>query len=551
MQSIAQQRHEQLFPKLDREQIARIGRSGRRRKVERGEILFEAGDVKSYFFVIVSGTVEVVSIDGDDEKAITVHGPGDFTGELDLLTGRSSLTRARVVDPGEVIVVDRAELRRLVQVEADLSELFMRAFILRRMALIEHRGGDVLIGSRHCSETLRLREFLTRNGHPFTSVDVDRDAGVQELLDSFHVRVDDIPILICRGKNVLRNPSNLEAAQCLGLNPQIDEKALRDVVIVGAGVAGLAAAVYAASEGLAVLVLETDAPGGQAGASSKIENYLGFPTGISGQALAARAFNQAEKFGVEMLVARGAARLDCSRTPYTVHLADGGKVQARSVIIATGARYRQPPCQHLARFGGLGVYYGATHLEAQLCSGEEVIVVGGGNSAGQAAMFLSRVARHVHMLVRGPGLAKTMSRYLIRRIEQSSAITLRTGTQIEHVAGEHELERVRWRRAETGETEERAIRHVFVMTGADPNAAWLDGCVELDQQGFVKTGADLRREELVARDWPLARHPYMMETSLPGVFAVGDVRSGSVKRVASAVGEGSVCVQLVHRFLTP
>jgi thioredoxin reductase (NADPH) len=545
------ERRDQLFPKLDAAQIARIAPFGSKRKVARGEILFEAGDVRTHFFVIISGTLELVNFDRGVEKLITISEAGEFTGEVDMLSGRRSLVRGRMREDGEVIVVDRADLRGLVQTDAELSEILMRAFILRRVALIEQRRGDVLIGSRHSPDTLRLREFLTRNGHPYTCIDVERDPSVQELLDQFHVRIDEVPVLISNGKQVLRNPTNHEVADALGLNPQIDETALRDVVIVGAGVAGLAAAVYAASEGLDVLVLETEAPGGQAGSSSKIENYLGFPTGISGQALAGRAYTQAEKFGAEVLIARGAAKLNCTHTPYAIDLAEGGRVQARSVIIASGARYRRLPLDNLGQFEGAGVYYGASHIEGQLCAGEEVIVVGGGNSAGQAAVFLSGTARHVCILIRSSGLAQTMSRYLIRRIEESPAITVLAHTQIEALEGEHGLERVRWRNAQSSEVETRPVRHVFMMTGADPNTGWLEGCVALDKQGFVKTGADLHAEDLTAQQWPLTRPPYMFETSLPGVFAVGDVRSGSVKRVASAVGEGSICVQLVHKILAP
>jgi thioredoxin reductase (NADPH) len=542
------ERRQQIFPKLDAAQIARVAAFGTKRKVARGDILFDTGDVRTHFFVIVSGTLEVLNFERGVEKTITISEPGEFTGEIDMLSGRRSLVRARMREDGEVIVVDRADLRGLVQTDAELSEIFMRAFILRRMALIEQHRGDVLIGSRHSADTLRLREFLTRNTHPYTCIDVEGDPDVQVLLDHFHVRIDEMPVLIS-GTQVLRNPTNHEVVEHLGLNPTIDEKAVRDLVIVGAGVAGLAAAVYAASEGLGVLVLETQAPGGQAGSSSKIENYLGFPTGISGQALAGRAYSQAEKFGAEVLIARRAVKLDCTRTPYIVELEDGGRIHARSVIIASGARYRRLPLKNLAQFEGAGVYYGASHIEGQLCAGEDVIVVGGGNSAGQAAVFLAGSARHVHLLVRGPGLAETMSRYLIRRIDENPGITLRTFTEIEALEGEQDLERVRWRHAKSGEVETCPVRHVFMMTGADPNTTWLGGCAALDAQGFVKTGADLHPEDLTA--WPLSRAPHMFETSLPGVFAVGDVRSGSVKRVASAVGEGSICVQLVHKFLAP
>jgi thioredoxin reductase (NADPH) len=319
-------------------------------------------------------------------------------------------------------------------------------------------------------------------------------------------------------------------------------------VIIGAGPAGLAAAVYGASEGLDVLVLETSSPGGQAGSSSKIENYLGFPTGISGRELAGRAYTQAQKFGAQVLIARG-ARLACDRKPYVVEVDNGARIQARTVVIATGAEYRKPPLENLSRFEGAGVYYGATFVEAQVCSGEEVIVVGGGNSAGQAAVFLAGMTKRVHMLVRSAGLADTMSRYLIRRIEETPTIVLQSRTEVVGLEGGDHLESVRWRNSETGQTEEHTIRHVFLMTGARPNTLWLDGCVVLDTKGFIKTGPVLSPEDLSAAHWPLARRPYLLETSLPGAFAVGDVRGGSIKRVASAVGEGSIAISFVHQVL--
>ena len=359
-----------------------------------------------------------------------------------------------------------------------------------------------------------------------------------------------MPVLICRGKTVLRNPSNQQIAECLGLNPAIDSEKVRDLVIVGAGPAGLAAAVYGASEGLDVLVVESNAPGGQAGLSSKIENYLGFPTGISGQDLAGRAYTQAIKFGAQLVVAKGGKRLACARRPYAIEVEDGSRVAARTVILATGADYRRLAVENLSRFEGAGVYYGATFVEAQLCKAEDVIVVGGGNSAGQAAMFLSQTARRVYMLVRSTGLAASMSRYLILRIEQNPAIELHTSTEIEALEGDSRLERVRWRDKTAGKAETREIRHVFVMTGAVPSTVWLERCVALDEKGFVKTGPDLSPEELAAAKWPLQRPPHLLETSLPGVFAVGDVRGGNVKRVASAVGEGSIAVSFVHRVLS-
>jgi thioredoxin reductase (NADPH) len=543
-------RIDQMFPTLKPEQIARIAARGKRHSIQRGEVLFEAGSEAISFFLVVEGKIEIVRPSGATETLVAVHGPGQFSGEVQMLSGRRALNRGRASEPGVVIELDREHLLALVQTDSELSEIIMRAFILRRVELIAHGFGDVvLIGSAHCSGTLRVKEFLTRNGHPYAYVDLDHDTDVQELLDRFHVTEADVPVLICRGEVVLRNPSNQQVAECLGFNAAIDRTQMRDVVIVGAGPAGLAAAVYAASEGLDVLVIETSAPGGQAGSSSKIENYLGFPTGISGQALAARALTQAQKFGTQIMIARSARQLACERKPYAVEIDDGQRVQARSIIIATGAEYRKPPLENLSRLEGTGVYYGATYMEAQLCAGEEVIVVGGGNSAGQAAVFLAQTAGRVHVLVRSGGLAESMSRYLIRRIDENPAIELRTRTEITVLEGDNHLERVSWRNNQSGNAETRDIRHVFFMTGGVPNTRWLDGCVARDAKGFIKTGTDLSPEELAAAHWPLARQPHLLETSLPGVFAVGDVRAGNIKRVASAVGEGSISVSFVHQVL--
>ncbi len=543
-------RSEQMFPTLTPAQVARIAVHGQVRGLRQGEVLVEAGDAVVPFFVVTAGGIEIVRPACDEETLVAVAGPGQFTGEVIMLSGRRALMQLRATEPGEVIELDRESLLRLVQTDAELGEILMRAFILRRVELIAHGIGDVvLIGSDHCAGTLRVREFLTRNGHPFTYVDLDRDTSVQELMDYFHIAAADVPVLICRGEIVLRNPTNQEIADCLGFNVGIDQSVLRDLVVIGAGPSGLAAAVYGASEGLDVLVLESSAPGGQAGSSSKIENYLGFPTGISGQELTARAYTQAQKFGAQVMIAKGANRLACDRRPYAIEIDEGPRVPARAVIIATGAEYRKLSLPNLSRFEGAGVYYGATFMEAQLCAGEEVVVVGGGNSAGQAAVFLAQTARRVHMLVRSDGLADTMSRYLILRIEDNPAITLRTRTEITALEGNGHLERVHWRDAPTGSTEDHDIRHVFVMTGAAPSTRWLDGCLALDAQGFIKTGPDLSPEDLASANWPLIRAPYLLETSLPGVFAVGDVRSGNVKRVASAVGEGSIAVAFVHRVL--
>ena len=543
-------RRDQMFPRLSPAQLGRIASVGDRRRVRAGEVLSEFGEQHTPFLVVMEGAIEVVRpVDGREEP-IVVLGPGEFTGEINMLSARRALARARASADGSVVVVDRERLRILVQRDAELSEILMRAFILRRVALIaQGASGLVLIGSRHSAPTLHLREFLSRNGQPFTYHEVEGDPDVQSLLDRFHVRVTDVPVVVCEGGTILKNPSIEDLAAGIGLSPQFDGAATRDVVIIGAGPAGLAAAVYAASEGIDVLVLEHTAPGGQAGSSSRIENYLGFPTGISGQDLAGRALMQAEKFGTEVAIARAAVALDCTSRPFTVRLARGDVVRSRTVVIASGATYRKPDLPELSRFEGAGVMYSATHVEAQLCREEEVAIVGGGNSAGQAAVFLAQSSAGVNVLVRGPGLSESMSRYLIQRIEDSRNIALWPRTQIDALEGRDHLEQVRWRHLETGASETRSIRHVFLMTGADPNTAWLGGCVVLDDKRFVKTGADLRPDELDEARWPLARKPDLLETSRPGVFAVGDVRSGSVKRVASAVGEGSVCVQLIHRAL--
>jgi thioredoxin reductase (NADPH) len=543
-------RIEKIFPKFSPAQIDRIAAHGHIRSVHSGEVLIEQGDTSVPFFVVITGEVEIVRPFGAHETLVTVHGSGQFTGEINMLSGRRSLVRARATKPGKVIELDHQQMLGLVQTDAELSDILMRAFILRRVELIAAGVGDiVLVGSTHSAGTLRIKEFLMRNGHPYSYIDLERDPDVQNLLDSFQISAGEIPVLICRGQLALRNPSNQEIADCLGFNESIDQIHVHDLVVIGAGPSGLAAAVYGASEGLDVIVLETGSPGGQAGSSSRIENYLGFPTGISGQELAGRAYLQAQKFGARMLIAK-ATRLICDSKPYFVELENGAQISTRTIVIATGAQYRKLPLENLSRFEGAGVYHGATFVEAQLCGGEEVIVVGGGNSAGQAAVFLAQTTKHVHMLVRSSSLAASMSRYLIRRIENSPTITLRPQTEIVAVEGRgNHINYVYWRNGKTGQTEKHEISHVFVMTGADPNTSWLDGCIALDDKGFIKTGPDLSSENLSAAGWPLMRQPYLLETSLPSVFAVGDVRGGSIKRVASAVGEGSIAISFVHKVL--
>jgi thioredoxin reductase (NADPH) len=545
-------RPERLFPKLTPAQQARIAAHGRRRATSRGEVLIDVGDRIVPCFVVVAGEIQVLQVSDGTERLIVSHGPGGVSGEANLISGRPSMARLRISEPGEVIELSREQLLALVQTDEELSEILMRAFMLRRLELIARDvGGVVVIGSTYNAGTLRIREFLTRNGHPFHFIDLDRDADAQELLDRFHISVADVPVLICGSETVLRNPTNAQIADCLGFNESVDQTRVNDLVVVGAGPAGLAAAVYGASEGLNVLVLESNLPGGQAGSSSRIENYLGFPTGISGLDLTGRAYAQALKFGAHLMVAKGATRLACDGHRYTVEIDGGPKVPARTVIIATGAAYRKPALENLSMFEGAGIYYGATPMEAQLCVGDEVVVVGGGNSAGQAAVFLAQTTRRVHLLVRRDGLADTMSRYLIRRIEETPSIVLRTRTQIVGLEGNGRLERIRWRDDRTGDVETHDVRHLFMMMGAVPNTRWLDRCIALDANGFVKTGPDLSAEELSAAKWPLARPPYLLETNRPGIFAVGDVRGGNVKRVASAVGEGSIAVAMVHQVLRP
>jgi len=542
----------EAFPRLTPAQIARIEPHGRHRKVEPGEIVGEAGQLVTHIFVVVSGRLDLVRPPRWVGEDVPTFGAGMFTGERSILAGGRFLARIQASTPCDVIEVPREELLQLIQTDSELSDIFLRAFILRRLQLIDQGLGDVLLlGSNHCQGSLHIREFLTRNGHPYKFVDLDTDADSQAMLDQFQVKAGDVPVVICRGTLVLRNPTIQQVADCLGLNPKIDRTAVCDLVIIGAGPAGLGAAVYAASEGLNVVMIEGNAPGGQAGTSSRIENYLGFPLGISGQELAARAYDQAQKFGAKILIARKVARLDCSTKPYRVQCSEatGDPLLTRAIIIASGVEYRRLAVENLSRFDGAGVYYAATRMEAQLCADEEIAVVGGANSAGQAAMFLAETAKRVHMLIRGDGLAQTMSRYLISRIEAHPAIELHTRTEIVGLEGNGHLEQIAWRTGRGGAVEKQKIRHVFTMTGAEPSTKWLAGCLALDAKGFIKTGAALTADDLATAKWPLRRPPYLLETSLPGVLAVGDVRSGSTKRVASAVGEGSIAVASVHQIL--
>jgi thioredoxin reductase (NADPH) len=536
-------------PILTVAQIERIRVFAKPRVVTAGEILYQPNDDTPPVYVVISGEIKIVAVLGGEDRTVTHYKAGQFSGELLMISGRRSIYRCQAVEAGTLLELSAKDLRTLIGKDAELSEIFMKAFLARRLSLKDTGSGNVVVlGSRYSADTLTIREFLTRDGHPFTYFDLDTDPMAQEQLERFGVCADDIPVVICNNSDVLRRPSPRLVAERLGFNSTIDDSQVRDLVIVGAGPAGLAAAVYAASEGLDVLVIEKAAPGGQAASSSKIENYLGFPTGLSGQDLADRAIAQAEKFGARIMVVRTVQQLRCDQRPYKITLDDGQEILTRTIVLATGAEYNRPSLPNLEAFSGKGVYYNATFMEAQLCAGEPVIVIGGGNSAGQAAVFLSQNTAGVRMLVRSSNLASTMSRYLIQRIEENPKIRGHYSSELTKLEGNGHLERVSWIDKTSGEVSAQPVRHVFVMAGASPKTAWLSGCVSLDDKGFVLTGRDLEASTPPI-PWSLSRRPYMLETSLPGVFVVGDARSGNVKRVASAVGEGSIVVHLVHQAL--
>ncbi len=536
-------RERQTFPSLTEEMAGRIGRYGAVETLAADTQIFRRGERTVDFFFVLDGSLEIYERDDHGEThVVSLHGPRQFTGELDLFNDRQVLVSGRAALDSRVVRIKRADFKRLVTAEPDIGEIIMRALILRRVGLVLHaQGGVVLIGPGHGAEMMRLRRFLTRNNYPHRYLDTELDPGASGLLACFALRADELPVVISPERQVMRNPSTLQLADSLGLTEVIDPEHVYDVAIVGAGPAGLATAVYAASEGLATIVIEALFPGGQAGTSSKIENYLGFPTGISGQALAGRAQVQAQKFGAHLAISRNVKALRCTELPYQLTLEDEHRVQARVVVVATGARYRKLDVADYARFEGAGIHYAAAALEANLCGAEEVIVVGGGNSAGQAAMYLSRTSVRVHLIVRAAGLAATMSDYLVQRISQSARITLHPHTEITALHGADRLRQVTVTRRDTGTSETLAVGNVFVMIGADPNTEWLDGCLDLDAKGFVITGAP--------PDDGAPASPFA--SSRAGVFAVGDVRAGSVKRVASSVGEGSVVVSAIHHYLNP
>ncbi len=533
-------------PTLNREHIDRISSVAQLRSVRSGEVLYEPSCPDVPLFVVLAGTVSI-SRAGEDDKILAVREPGQFTGEMSVISGSRSLLTARVTSDGAVLELTRERVLSLMAKDTELGDILMGAFVARRLLMIQlGEGNVVLFGTKSSARTLALREFLTRNGHPFNYIDIDSESCAGELMEKLAVRSGEIPVVYCNRRYVLRNPSIAELTACLDLNINID-KGVRDVLVIGAGPAGLAAAVYAASEGLKTLVVEKSAPGGQAGSSSKIENYLGFPTGLSGQELANRSIAQAQKFGAQLMVAQSVVHIDSSRQPYKVILESGLKFNARSIVIATGAQYARLPVEEAEAFTGRGVYYNATHMEAQLCDSEEIAVVGGGNSAGQAAVFLAHTSSKVHLLVRSRKLSESMSQYLIARIETNPKIEIHYLTQIVAVTGTAHLESIEWKDDSLELQLTKPIRHVFVMAGAAPRTEWLEDSFVLDKKGFVVTGPDLVGCKNF--QWPLSRSPLLLETSVPGVFAVGDTRAGSVKRVASAVGEGAMAVHLVHRFL--
>jgi thioredoxin reductase (NADPH) len=530
-------RRAQLFPQLSAAEIARLRRFGTVGTWAPGSNLAVAGATGAGMYVVLRGRVAVTRRQGlGDAVTIVEHGPGEFLGETGQLSGRPSLVDASALTEVEALLIPPEGLRALLVSEAELGERIMRALILRRVVLIETGGGPVLVGPHDNVDMLRLQGFLARNGHPYIALDPAVDVHAADLVAHEHATAADLPLVVCASGRVSHNPTEAQVARALGLLPELDPDHVYDVIVVGAGPAGLATAVYAASEGLSVLVLDSRAPGGQAGASARIENYLGFPTGISGQALAGRAFVQAQKFGATVAVAVTVARLDCTQRPRLLEMTDGRQVRARAVVVASGAAYRPLGLDDVAQFDGRGVHYWASPLEAKLCRNEVVALVGAGNSAGQAVVFLASHADHVHMLVRGPDLTASMSRYLIERIAGLPNVTLHARTSVTGLEGdEHGLTEVRWSSPGVSEVCHE-IRRLFLFIGADPNTGWLEGCgMARDDKGFLVTGQ------------AGARH--VLETSIPGVFAIGDVRAGSVKRVAAAVGEGAAAVAQVHAYL--
>jgi thioredoxin reductase (NADPH) len=537
-------------PKLREDQIEVLSRYGQTRTTKVGEILFRAGDTSNDFIVVLEGEVEVIEDFAGEARTMGVLRAGRFVGDLTMLTGQAVGPSAVMREGGKVLAISRERLKEVVTEEPNLSDIILKAFLARRSWGMRAGFGLRIIGSRHSRDATRLREFAARNRLLHVWIELEEDPKAEALLEKFGADLSDTPVVIWQGKDVLKNPSNSEFARAIGLKVDAPRERTYDLVVVGTGPAGLGASVYGASEGLSTLVLESIALGGQAGTSSRIENYPGFPAGLSGFELATRILVQANKFGARTAVPQEAVGLKRRNAHYLIELSEGGEVAARSVIAATGARYRRLDIPRLERFEGVSVHYAATEVEAQRCEGEEVVVVGGGNSAGQAAVFLAGRTRRVYLLIRGAELGKGMSRYLVDRIMDAENVDLLANTEVRELMGEERLEGVLVEDNRSGARRTLGARALFVFIGAEANTGWLQGAAELDESGFVLTGGALDRSVLERDIWEgLSREPYLLETSLPGVFAAGDVRGGSIKRVASAVGEGSMAVRLVHQYL--
>ncbi|HEY9100654.1 FAD-dependent oxidoreductase [Chitinimonas sp.] len=543
--SLIATRGHQMFPQLKDHEIERMRRFGQVQSWSEGQLLVESGKVGPGMIIITGGQVEMSYLDAHGKRhKIVDHTPGHFIGEVGQLSGQRALVNALATSDVEGIVISPEGLRAVMVAEAEAGERIMRALILRRVGLIETGGGGpVLVGRVNHPKLISLQNFLHRNGHPHTTLDCSSAPEAIALVVRVSPDVAEMPLVVCPDGTILHDPTEAQLANTLGLLPSFNENDIYDVAVVGAGPGGLAASVYAASEGLSVLTLDCRAPGGQAGASARIENYLGFPTGISGMALAGRALVQAEKFGAQLAIPIQVSHLDCSTTPPVLTFSDGTRVRARTVVIACGATYRRPRFRNLCTYEGKGIYYWASPVEARLCAREEVAIVGGGNSAGQAVVFLASHARHVHLLIRGPSLAASMSKYLIDRIASLPNVTLHAHTEVTGVDGDETgLKTVHWRKRGEEEPTEHAIRNLFLFTGADPNTSWLKDCaVTTDENGFVLTGEKA--------GIGLDRSCVSLETSVPGVYAIGDVRSGSTKRVAAAVGEGAAVVAQIHQYI--
>ncbi len=544
-------REAETFPVLSTEQLKLAEPYGERCHIAVGEQLFSRGERHAHFFILLSGKIAVRVSKRGESVTIVEHCAGEFTGELDLFNSRQTLANGEMTEAGEVLRYTPENFRKLLVAEPEISEIITRAFIHRRRDLLyNNHSTAILLFDEKDANTLRIERFLRKNGYPIDMIQHAGDNG-QEKYALHQLNTADLPaVVLGEGQEILSNPCNYALAEALGLSEIIDHEGVYDVAIIGAGPSGLSAGVYGASEGLKTIMFETESPGGQASTSSKIENYLGFPTGLSGQNLAGRAQVQAQKFGATLAIPHRVVELDCERYPFVLHLDNSVRevppIECRSIVIATGAIYRTLNLPNVHQFDNAGVYYAATAMEGELCRNEEIIVVGGGNSAGQAAVFLSNRAKHVHILVRRDGLKATMSEYLVSRIESSPRITLHTHTEITALDGnERHLEAVELTNNQTGEKQKLDIRQVFLMIGAQPNTQWLNGCIATDDKGFLLTGKALENHP----GWLLQRDPALLETSQPGVFAAGDVRSGSIKRVASGVGEGSIAISMVHQFL--